>query len=138
MRFATRPVLVLLFSLVFAAIQLTAQQQKPGNPQLPDPNSETQPQRPESAQPASPNTQKQPAPKPTAPGQVSSETKQNFTGRIVKSKDQFVLKDRSSNNIYQLDRQDLAKPYEGKDVKVAGTLDTSENTIRVFSIEPLS
>jgi hypothetical protein len=48
-----------------------------------------------------------------------------------------VLQDRSSNNTYKLDRQDIARQYEGKDVKVAGTLDSSDNTIRVSAIKPL-
>jgi Protein of unknown function (DUF5818) len=123
--------------LAFLGIPSAAQRQKPANPQLPDPNSETQPQGPDSAQPASPKTKNEPASEANPPGQVSSETKQTFSGRIVKSKDQFVLKDRSSNNTYKLDRQDIAKQYEGKDVKVAGTLDSSDNTIRVSAIEPL-
>ena len=138
----TRIVKMCLFTVLVGLASLgipsAAEQQKPGNPQLPDPNSVSQPQRPESAQPASPRTQNEPASEATAPGQVSSETKQTFSGRIVKSKDQFVLKDRSTNHTYKLDRQDIAKQYQGKDVKVAGTLDSSDNTIRVSTIEPLS
>ena len=34
------------------------------------------------------------------------------------------------------DDQDRAKQYEGKTVKVTGSLDSSSNTIRVASIEP--
>ena len=130
-------IFIVLIGLASLGIQSAAQQQKPANPQLPDPNSETQPQRPDSAQPA-PKTQNEPASEAHAPGQVSSETKQTFSGRIVKSKDQFVLKDKSSNNTYKLDRQDIAKQYRGKDVKVSGTLDSANNTIRVSTIEPLS
>ena len=39
---------------------------------------------------------------------------------------------------YKLDRQDLASQYENKDVKITGTLDSSDNTIRVSTIEPTS
>jgi hypothetical protein len=46
-----------------------------------------------------------------------------------------VLKEKSSNNTYKLDRQDIAKQYKGKDVRVSGTLDSSDNTIRVAPIE---
>jgi hypothetical protein len=126
-----------VLGLAFLGIPSAAQQQKPANRQLPDPNSETQPPRPDSAQPASQKTKNEPASEAHAPGQVSSETKQTFSGRVVKSKDQFVLKDRSTNNTYKLDRQDIARQYEGKDVKVAGTLDSSDNTIRISTIEPL-
>lgn len=126
-----------LIGLVSWGIQSAAQQQKPANPQLPDPNSETQPQRPDNAQPA-PKTQNEPAAEANAPGQVSPDAKRTFSGRIVKSKDQFVLKDRSNNNTYKLDRQDIAKQYQGKDVKVSGTLDSADNTIHVSTIEPLS
>ena len=48
-----------------------------------------------------------------------------------------MLKVRSSNNTYKLDRQDLAKQYNGRDLRVSGILDSSDNTIRVSRIEPL-
>ena len=122
---------ILNISLLTVLLGLTssaAQQRKPANPQLPDPNSETQPQRTESAQPASERN---------APGRVSSEAKQTFSGRIVKSKAEFVLKEKSRYVTYKLDRQDIAKQYDGKDVRVSGSLDSSDNTIRVSTIEPL-
>ena len=129
----------LLLALISLGIPLVAQQQKPSNPQLPDPN-QTQQQLPASTQssPTAPNSQGQASPDANAPGKVSSQTQQSFNGKIVKGKDQLVLKDSTSNTTYKLDRQDLASQYENKDVKVTGTLDSSDNTIRVSTIEPTS
>lgn len=39
---------------------------------------------------------------------------------------------------YQLDDQSQAGKFNGKDVKVTGTLDQSSNTIKVQAIEPAS
>ena len=85
-----------------------------------------------------PAPQNQASPDANATGKASSQTQQSFNGKIVKSKDQLVLKDSTSNTTYKLDRQDLASQYENKDVKVTGTLDSSDNTIRVSTIEPTS
>jgi hypothetical protein len=76
-------------------------------------------------QPASPPAQQQP---PSA---------QTFEGRIVKDGSRYVLKV-SSNSAYQLDDQDRAKQYEGKQVKIAGTLDASGSTLHITSIELVS
>jgi predicted lipid-binding transport protein (Tim44 family) len=129
----------LLLALISLAIPLFAQQQKPPNPQLPDPN-QTQQQPPASTQssPTAPGSQGEASPDANASGKVSSQTQQSFNGKIVKAKDQLVLKDSTSNATYKLDRQDLASQYENKDVRVTGTLDSSDNTIRVSTIEPTS
>jgi Protein of unknown function (DUF5818) len=58
-----------------------------------------------------------------------------FTGTIQKTGDQFVLTDDTSKSSYQLDDQQSASKFDGKKVKVIGTLDASNNTIRVQSIE---
>jgi|HubBroStandDraft_5_1064220.scaffolds.fasta_scaffold214194_1 uncharacterized protein YdeI (BOF family) len=58
-----------------------------------------------------------------------------FTGTINKSGDQFILRDDAGNISYQLDDQQSAGKYEGKKVKVMGTLDQANNVIRVQSIE---
>src|SRR5437868_4235155 len=128
----------ILLAVVFLGIPLVAQQQKPPNPQLPDPNQTQQPAAtPESSQGA-PAPQNQASLDANATGKASSQTQQSFNGKIVKSKDQLVLKDSTSNMTYKLDRQDLASQYENKDVKITGTLDSSDNTIRVSTIEPTS
>jgi len=74
---------------------------------------------------------------PPAGTQVQQEAqKQTTTGKIAKSDDgKFVLVD-TSGTTYQLDDQDNAKKFEGKIVKVSGTVDTSSNTIHVTEIKP--
>ncbi len=58
-----------------------------------------------------------------------------FTGTIVKEKGKLVLKDSSTNMSYQLDDQDKAKQFEGKEVKVTGKLDANTKMIHVENIE---
>ena len=48
---------------------------------------------------------------------------QTFTGKIAKSGGKLVLKNGVTKSTYILDDQDRAKQFEGKDVKVTGTLD---------------
>ena len=73
------------------------------------------------------------------PGQANSQERaaQTFTGTIVKDGDKYVLKV-SAGMSYQLDDQDQAKKYEGKQVKIAGDLDTNSSTLHVASIQPVS
>ncbi len=61
-----------------------------------------------------------------------------FSGMILKEKGKLVLKDTVSNVSYQLDDQDKARQFEGKQVKVTGKLDTNTNLIHIESIEPLT
>lgn len=77
--------------------------------------------------------QKQPVP-PAADEKTPTQT---FTGKIVKDGNQYVLK-AANHTTYQLDEQSGAKQYEGKDVRIIGTLDSGSNTIRVTKIELLS
>jgi hypothetical protein len=60
---------------------------------------------------------------------------QTFTGMITKTGNQFVFNDEATNSSYQLDDQKTASKFAGKKVKVTGTLDASNNTIRVQAIE---
>ncbi len=59
-----------------------------------------------------------------------------FTGKVMKSKGQYVLMDAATKATYALDDQEKAKAYNGKTVKVTGTLETASNTIRIANIEP--
>jgi len=67
--------------------------------------------------------------------QAQQQPVQKFQGTIVKSKDKYILQDQTSGATYQLDNQDKAKEFAGKDVKVTGTLDPSTNTIQVSDIQ---
>ena len=62
---------------------------------------------------------------------------QTFKGTITKAGEKMVLKE-SAQVSYDLDDQEKAKSFEGKDVKVVGTLDASTNTIHVSDIQPAS
>jgi hypothetical protein len=61
-----------------------------------------------------------------------------FNGTIVKEKGKLVLKDAVANVSYQLDNQEKAKQFEGKQVKVTGKLDMEANLIHVENIELVS
>lgn len=60
---------------------------------------------------------------------------QTFLGTITKVGNQFVFRDDVNRNSYQLDDQETASKFDGKKVKVTGTLDATNNMIRVQSIE---
>jgi uncharacterized protein DUF5818 len=59
---------------------------------------------------------------------------QAFLGTIMKQGDTYVLQT-TDNVTYQLDDQERAKGYEGKQVQVTGSLDKSSNTIKVSDIK---
>jgi hypothetical protein len=67
--------------------------------------------------------------------QTSDNPVQTFQGTIVLSQGKYILTT-SSGTTYQLDDQKTAKAYDGKSVKVMGTLDSSGSVIQVSSIEP--
>jgi hypothetical protein len=75
------------------------------------------------------------APQPQyPPAQRQQPAEQTFTGTIVKSGTKYVLKV-SGNGVYQLDDQDTAKQYDGKQVKVTGTLDAGDKVLHITRIE---
>jgi hypothetical protein len=61
---------------------------------------------------------------------------QTFSGKVAKAGGKFVLRDTASNTMYLLDDEGKAKPFEGQEVKVSGTLDAQTKTIHVSSITP--
>jgi hypothetical protein len=129
------------FSLVSAVIMflsvgiaLNAQQTTPQS-QPADPQAQPAPATPEQAQPnqtpsQTPDTAEQPAPDAQAQSAQRAGV-QSFTGTIVKSGDKYVLQDTSTGNTYDIDHQDEVQKYEGKKVKVHGTLDASGKIIRL-------
>ena len=58
---------------------------------------------------------------------------ETFVGKIAKVDGKLVLQ--SGGAAYELDNQGEAAQYEGKNVKITGTLDPNTNTIRVQKIE---
>jgi uncharacterized protein YdeI (BOF family) len=95
------------------------------------------PQTSPSAQPDAPQSGQQ----PSSPSQDSSSSMQDnqsasFSGTVVKASGKYVLKTADAN--YQLDDQQKAKQFVGKQVKVSGSLDNSTSTIHVSDITPAS
>ncbi len=112
------------------------EQSAPRQTPTPEPSPETQPAQnptsPQSAQPAQPENATA-----AAGSQAQSPTAQTFTGIINKEADSFTLKV-SETASYKLDNQQEVQQYEGKRVRVTGTLESSINLIHVDKIEPLS
>jgi hypothetical protein len=105
----------------------------------PMPSTQTTPppeQKPDQQTPSTPATAQQPA---NAPQDDAHKTPaaQSFTGTVMKSGDTYVLKT-ADNMTYQLDDQTRAKQFEGKQVQVNGSLDSSNNTIKVQDIKQAS
>jgi hypothetical protein len=74
---------------------------------------------------------------PTPPAQQQQPVAPMFMGTITKDGGRYVLKV-SDNTLYQLDDQEKAKQYEGKQVKISGSLDADGKVLHIISIELLS
>ena len=105
-----------------------AQQTTPNSQQTPAQPPATQNQAPPQTQP----------PAQTQPGQAPDQTQQSspadgheFVGTIVKQGDKYMFQDASSNQMYDIDHQDEVKRFDGKKVRVRGTLDPQTKTIHV-------
>jgi hypothetical protein len=112
---------------IFGSQQLVAwswlQNPRPVPQPLPPPDKSAPQPDPQTQQPTPPQSQQ---PTPT----------QNFAGKIVKDGEKYVLK--ASGASYQLDDQNNAKQYDGKNVRIVGTLDAGSNTIHIARIELIS
>lgn len=62
---------------------------------------------------------------------------QTFTGTVVRNGEQFMLRD-STGSTFKLDDSERAQKYEGKAVRVTGTLDADAKLIHVEQIESAS
>ena len=70
---------------------------------------------------AAPPSQAQP---PDSTQQDANDSKE-FVGTIVKQGNKYVFQDSASGSTYDIDHQDEVKKFEGKKVRVRGTLDSS-------------
>ena len=70
--------------------------------------------------------------------QPTGQEKQRFEGKISRSGDRLVLEDKAGKTSYQLDDQQFAGLFEGKDVKITGRLDSDSNAIYISDIGLLS
>jgi outer membrane biosynthesis protein TonB len=104
-------------------------QQTPQTQQAPMPDTPPAAQTPDQTQ--TPDQRQTPdskaAPSATAPSATDS---QSFSGTVVKSGDKYMLKD-DAGKTYDIDHQDEVKKFEGKRVKVQGTLDATGTKITV-------
>lgn len=75
---------------------------------------------------------------PASMQQQSKQKTKIFSGTIVKTGDNFVLRDAASKLSYMLDDAQKASQYEGKTVKVTGTVDVASNTIHVETIQEIA
>jgi hypothetical protein len=69
--------------------------------------------------------------------EAQQSTAQSVSGTIIKVGGKFVL-ETADNMAYQLDDQDKAAQYEGKHVKITGTLDRTTGILHVKSVELMS
>ena len=66
--------------------------------------------------------------------QAPARQKQIFEGRIIRSDGKLALEDNTDRPFDQLADQQLGVFFEGKDVKVTGTLDTKSHTIYISDV----
>src|SRR5262249_44227099 len=116
-----------VLALVLGISSQVVAQQSPNSPSS-DPMAQPQTQPAPEAQQQGAQQQGQ-----EMPG-MASDSGQTFNGKISKVSGKYCLKD-SSGTTYQLDDQDKAKQFSGKNVKVTGALDSATGMIRVSSIE---
>jgi hypothetical protein len=89
-------------------------------------------------QPApSPDGKTEPKTQPQAEPDAQQSTSQSVSGTIVKAGGKYVL-ETTDNLAYQLDDQEKASQYEGKHVKITGTLDRATGILHVKSVELMS
>lgn len=98
-------------------------------PETPTQQSPDQPaqQAPNQAQPGQPGNQPSPDTQAQSPDSTAVQT---FTGTVARQGDKYVLKD-ASGTTYDIDHQDEVKKFDGKQVKVRGTLDSTGKMIHV-------
>lgn len=65
-----------------------------------------------------------------APGAATGTDSQTFLGTVTKQGDKYVLQD-DSGHTYDIDHQDDVKKFDGKRVRVQGTLDPTGKKILV-------
>ena len=109
--------------------QSTPQTQSPSSQTPPSQTPDTQ-QTPDQTPPPSSRTPDSQPPSGAAADSGAADGTQTFSGTVTKQGDKYVLKD-DSGHTYDIDHQDEVKKFEGKRVRVQGTLDPSTNKIMV-------
>lgn len=109
-------------------------------PQQPEPHQQTVPEPSPETQPATNPATTQPSDHRASPSSQESTQApiaQIFTGIVSKEADTYVLRVSDSTS-YKLDSEQQVQPYEGKRVKITGTLDRALNLIHVDKVESMS
>ena len=110
------------------AQQPDSQSSNPASQQQPDTQSAPpQQQQPDQTQPSQPPAGQSGN---DAQAQAPAEDGQTFSGTIAKNGDKYVLQD-TSGKTYDVDHQEALKQYEGKKVRIKGTLDPDGKTIHI-------
>ena len=70
--------------------------------------------------------------------QQDEQKSQTFVGKVIKARNgQYaLLTDEQSGKGVYLDDQEKAKAFEGKNVKVTGTLEVAKNLVHITDIQP--
>jgi len=111
--------------LLSPCLSLSAQQNTPSQPS--DPTAQQPAQPPQGSATQAPDSRQTPG----SASQATPTDSQTFTGTITKAGDKYVLQDTASGTTYDIDHQDQVKQYEGKKVRVHGTLDPSGKMIHL-------
>jgi len=75
---------------------------------------------------------------PASTQQQSAPKTKIYSGTILKNGDGYVLSDAANKLSFILDDTEKASHYEGKKVKVTGTVDVASNTIHVETIQEIA
>jgi outer membrane biosynthesis protein TonB len=84
-----------------------------------------------------PDSKPEPKAQQQAEPEAQQSTAQSVSGTIVRVGGKYVL-ETADNLAYQLDDQDKASQYEGKHVKITGTLDRATGILHVKTVELMS
>lgn len=115
--------------------------QQPSTPSQPDTTAPSQSptEPPQSPQTTPGQTQPGQTPDQTAPSQKPDRTPsatpsgdtQEFVGTVVKQGNKYVFQDAATGTTYDIDHQDEVAKFDGKKVRVHGTLDPNGKMIHV-------
>jgi hypothetical protein len=138
---------IAIVAIVFAVVSCgSALQAQSDTPQSSSPQSQQQPQQPPDAQaptPQQPDSQQAPPSQGQASQDQASQGQtgksatsdpggsSEFIGTVVKQGDKYMFQDAASGQTYDIDHQDEVKKFEGKKVRVHGTLDPTAKMIHV-------
>jgi hypothetical protein len=132
---------IAIVAVVFAVVSCgSVLQAQNDTPQSSSPQSQQPPQQPPDTQAPTPQ-QQAPSQQPSQ-GQTSQDQSgksqtsdpggsSEFIGTVVKQGDKYMFQDAASGQTYDIDHQDEVKKFDGKKVRVHGTLDPSTKTIHV-------